>query len=161
MENMTDFTETDVQNFETELSKIIQEVEENKKKQDLLIQENNQLRAESIQLKANEARYTMTFEENSRLKNELETRSKLGLSEKDLAEVMLDAKRVANDIIQKSKDEALKIEQENQKILNEIKLEGNILKDNILNLKFKINQDIDQWVQNIEQVIDGPKEDLS
>ncbi|MFQ6324497.1 hypothetical protein, partial [Lactococcus garvieae] len=97
----------------------------------------------------------MTLEENFKLKNEIETRSSLGLSEKDLAEVMLDAKRVANDIIQKSKDEALKIEQENQKILNEIKLEGNILKDNILNLKFKINQDIDQWVQNIEQVIDG------
>ncbi|MGY3713771.1 hypothetical protein [Lactococcus petauri] len=161
MENYNDFTETDVQNFETELSKIIQEVEENKKKQDILIQENNQLRAESIQLKANEARYAMTLEENFKLKKELETRSSLGLSEKDLAEVMLDAKRVANDIIQKSKDEALKIEQENQKILNEIKLEGNILKDNILNLKFKINQDIDQWVQNIEQVIDGREENLS
>lgn len=161
MENYNDFTETDVQNFETELSKIIQEVEANKKKQDILIQENNQLRAESIQLKANEARYAMTFEENLKLKNELETRSSLGLSEKDLAEVMLDAKRVANDIIQKSKDAALKIEQENQKILNEIKLEGNILKDNILNLKFKINQDIDQWVQNIEQVIDGREENLS
>lgn len=161
MENYNDFTETDVQNFETELSKIIQEVEANKKKQDILIQENNQLRAESIQLKANEARYAMTLEENFKLKKEIETRSSLGLSEKDLAEVMLDAKRVANDIIQKSKDEALKIEQENQKILNEIKLEGNILKDNILNLKFKINQDIDQWVQNIEQVIDGRKENLS
>lgn len=161
MEKMNDFTETDVQNFETELSKIIKEVEANKKKQDILIQENNQLRAESIQLKANEARYAMTLEENFKLKNEIETRSSLGLSEKDLAEVMLDAKRVANDIIQKSKDEALKIEQENQKILNEIKLEGNILKDNILNLKFKINQDIDQWVQNIEQVIDGREEKLS
>lgn len=161
MENYNDFTETDVQNFETELSKIIQEVEANKKKQDILIQENNQLRAESIQLKANEARYAMTLEENFKLKKEIETRSSLGLSEKDLAEVMLDAKRVANDIIQKSKDEALKIEQENQKILNEIKLEGNILKDNILNLKFKINQDIDQWVQNIEQVIDGREENLS
>ncbi len=161
MENYNEFTETDVQNFETELSKIIQEVEANKKKQDILIQENNQLRAESIQLKANEARYAMTLEENFKLKKELETRSSLGLSEKDLAEVMLDAKRVANDIIQKSKDEALKIEQENQKILNEIKLEGNILKDNILNLKFKINQDIDQWVQNIEQVIDGREENLS
>lgn len=161
MENYNDFTETDVQNFETELSKIIQEVEANKKKQAILIQENNQLRAESIQLKANEARYTMTLEENFKLKKELETRSSVGLSEKDLAEVMLDAKRVANDIIQKSKDESLKIEQEKQKILTEIKLEGNILKDNILNLKFKINQDIDQWVQNIEQVIDGREENLS
>lgn len=161
MENQNDFTETDVQNFETELSKIIQEVEANKKKQAILIQENNQLRAESIQLKENEARYAMTLEENLKLKNELEARSSLGLSEKDLAEVMLDAKRVANDIIQKSKDEALKIEQENQKILTEIKLEGNILKDNILNFKFKINQDIEQWIQNIEQVIDGRKENLS
>lgn len=161
MENSNDFTETDVQNFETELSKIIQEVEANKKKQAILIQENNQLRAESIQLKANEARYAMTLEENFKLKKELETRSSLGLSEKDLAEVMLDAKRVANDIIQKSKDESLKIEQEKQKILTEIKLEGNILKDNILNFKFKINQDIEQWIQNLEQVIDGPKEGLS
>ncbi|WP_285047048.1 hypothetical protein [Lactococcus petauri] len=161
MENRNDFTETDVQNFETELSKIIQEVEANKKKQAILIQENNQLRAESIQLKANEARYAMTLEENFKLKKELETRSSLGLSEKDLAEVMLDAKRVANDIIQKSKDESLKIEQEKQKILTEIKLEGNILKDNILNFKFKINQDIEQWIQNLEQIIDGPKEDLS
>lgn len=161
MENSNDFTETDVQNFETELSKIIQEVEANKKKQAILIQENNQLRAESIQLKANEARYAMTLEENFKLKKELETRSSLGLSEKDLAEVMLDAKRVANDIIQKSKDESLKIEQEKQKILTEIKLEGNILKDNILNFKFKINQDIEQWIQNLEQIIDGPKEDLS
>lgn len=161
MENRNDFTETDVQNFETELSKIIQEVEANKKKQAILIQENNQLRAESIQLKANEARYAMTLEENFKIKKELETRSSLGLSEKDLAEVMLDAKRVANDIIQKSKDESLKIEQEKQKILTEIKLEGNILKDNILNFKFKINQDIEQWIQNLEQIIDGPKEDLS
>lgn len=161
MENRNDFTETDVQNFETELSKIIQEVEANKKKQAILIQENNQLRAESIQLKANEARYAMTLEENFKLKKELETRSSLGLSEKDLAEVMLDAKRVANDIIQKSKDESLKIEQEKQKILTEIKLEGNILKDNILNFKFKINQDIEQWIQNLEQIIDGPKEDIS
>ncbi|MCT0015351.1 hypothetical protein EFE32_00450 [Lactococcus lactis subsp. lactis] len=161
MENRNDFTETDVQNFETELSKIIQEVEANKKKQAILIQENNQLRAESIQLKANEARYTMTLEENFKLKKELETRSSVGLSEKDLAEVMLDAKRVANDIIQKSKDESLKIEQEKQKILTEIKLEGNILKDNILNFKFKINQDIEQWIQNLEQIIDGPKEDIS
>lgn len=161
MENSNDFTETDVQNFETELSKIIQEVEANKKKQAILIQENNQLRAESIQLKANEARYAMTLEENFKLKKELETRSSLGLSEKDLAEVMLDAKRVANDIIQKSKDESLKIEQEKQKILTEIKLEGNILKDNILNFKFKINQDIEQWIQNLEQIIDGPKEDIS
>lgn len=161
MENSKDFTETDVQNFETELSNIIQEVEANKKKQDILIQENNQLRGKSIQLKANEARYAMIFEENLRLKKELETRSSLGLSEKDLAEVMLDAKRVANDIIQKSQDKALKIEQEKQNILSEMKLEGNILKDDMLNFKFKINQDIDQWLQNIEQVIDGQKENLS
>lgn len=153
MENYNDFTEKDVQNFETELNKIIQEVEENKKKQEVLMQENHQLQAEIIQLKANEARYVMAFEENSRLKKELEAQNSIGLSEKDLAEVMLDAKRVANDIIQKSQNKAQKIDQEKQKILNEIKLEGNVIKDDILKFQSKINGDIEQWLQNIVQIV--------
>lgn len=155
------FKNSDIENFEIELNKIIQEVEENKKKQARLAQENSQLRTENSQLRANDARFSATFEENVRLKNEIKARSNIGLSEKDLAEVMLDAKRVANDIIQKSKEEALKFEQEKKKNLNELKIEGNIIKDDILNLKTKINQDFDQWLQNIDQIIDGSKENMS
>lgn len=155
MEHFDEFNDTDVKNFETELSKIIKEVEANKKKQEELIQENSQLRSEIIQLKKIESRFSMTLEENSRLKKELDLKKNLGLSEKDLADVMLEAKRVANSIVQKSQDKALKIDQEKQKIMTDLKLEGDVIKENIKNYKTKINQDFDLWIQNMDQIIGG------
>lgn len=149
MKNLNDFTNTDMKNFESILSHMIQEVEENNKKVLYLIQENDQLRIDNTRFKVNEESCKKVFEENNRLKQELGEKQKLGLSEKDLADIMINAKRVANDIIRKSKDDALKIEQQNQEMLRKILQMGSLIEEDIIKFKNKFDQDFNQWCQNL------------
>ena len=148
-----------MENIEAEVTKLIQEVEENKKKQEELIRENEKLKSENTHFKINEAKYAATFEENARLKHEQSQQSTNALSEKDLADVMINAKVVANEMIQKAKSEALEFEQQKQAALTSLRHEGKNLKDEILNIKSKIDRDLYLWVEDLENFLsENPKQ---
>ncbi|MGY3712945.1 hypothetical protein [Lactococcus petauri] len=153
MENYSEINQRDLSNFETELSGIIQEVEENKKKLEFLEKENEQLRLKNANLEKNEINYINTLKQNTLKIQELEKQTPIGLSEKDLAEVMLDAKRVANDIVQKAKEEVKAFEHQKQAALNSMRQEGQLLREDIVNFKMKADQDLNQWIESLEVLI--------
>lgn len=153
MENYSEINQRDLSNFETELSGIIQEVEENKKKLEFLEKENEQLRLKNANLEKNEINYINTLKQNTLKIQALEKQNPIGLSEKDLAEVMLDAKRVANDIVQKAKEEVKVFEHQKQAALNSMRQEGQLLREDIVNFKMKADQDLNQWIESLEVLI--------
>ncbi|WP_213497096.1 hypothetical protein [Lactococcus formosensis] len=153
MGNYSETNQRDLSSFETELSGIIQEVEENKKKLEFLAKENEQLRLKNANLEKNEINYINTLKQNTLKIQELEKQNPIGLSEKDLAEVMLDAKRVANDIVQKAKEEVKTFEHQKQAALNSMRQEGQLLREDIVNFKMKADQDLNEWIKSLEVLI--------
>lgn len=149
--------QTDLNNFETELASIIQEVEENKQKLEFLKNENDQLRLKNSTLEANEVRYVNTLKQKETQLQQLEKQIPMGLSEKDLAEVMLDAKRVANDIVKKAQDEVVLIERQNKEAMVALKQEGQLIREDIEKYRIKVNQDLNQWIESLERVMDSPE----
>lgn len=147
--------QTDLNSFETELASIIQEVEENKKKLEFLKNENDQLRLKNTTLEENEVRYANTLKQKEMQLQQLEKQTPVGLSEKDLAEVMLDAKRVANDIVKKAQDEVVLVERQKQEALHAFKQEGQFIREDIEKYRIKINQDLNQWIESLERVMDS------
>ncbi|MGL5342364.1 MAG: hypothetical protein ACRC90_05510 [Lactococcus garvieae] len=147
--------QTDLNSFETELASIIQEVEENKKKLEFLKNENDQLRLKNTTLEENEVRYANTLKQKEMQLQKLEKQTPVGLSEKDLAEVMLDAKRVANDIVKKAQDEVVLVERQKQEALHAFKQEGQFIREDIEKYRIKINQDLNQWIESLERVMDS------
>lgn len=148
---------TDLHSFETELASIIQEVEENKKKLELLKNENDQLRLKNRTLEENERRYVNTLKQKETELQQLEQQPPMGLSEKDLVEVMLDAKRVANDIVKKAQDEVLLVERQKKEALAALKQEGQLIREDIEKYRIKVNQDLNQWIESLERVMDSPE----
>lgn len=153
MENYSETTPTDLSGFENELSLLIREVEENKKKLGLLEKENEQLRINNSTLKGNEFNYINSLKESERKVQELEKKVPTGLSEKDLAEVMLDAKRVANDIIAKAQEEVVVFERQKEEALKAMKQEGKLIKEDIVNFKMKVDQEMNQWIDSLGVLI--------
>ncbi|MFK4894764.1 hypothetical protein [Lactococcus petauri] len=149
--------QTDLNNFETELASIIQEVEENKQKLEFLKNENDQLRLKNSTLEANEARYVNTLKQKETQLQQLEKQVPVGLSEKDLAEVMLDAKRVANDIVKKAQDEVVLVERQKKEAMVALKQEGQLIREDIEKYRIKVNQDLNQWIESLERVMDSPE----
>ena len=143
--------------FETKLSSIIQEVEENKKKLEFLKNENDQLRLKNTTLEENELRYVNTLKQKETELRQLEKQTPMGLSEKDLVEVILDAKRVANDIVKKAQDEVLLVERQKKEALAALKQEGQLIREDIEKYRIKVNQDLDQWIKSLERVVDSPE----
>lgn len=149
--------QTDLNNFEIELASIIQEVEENKQKLEFLKNENDQLRLKNSTLEANEARYVNTLKQKETQLQQLEKQAPVGLSEKDLAEVMLDAKRVANDIVKKAQDEVVLVERQKKEAMVALKQEGQLIREDIEKYRIKVNQDLNQWIESLERVMDSPE----
>ena len=143
----------DVKEFESELSRIIQEVEETKQEKNKLYQENQRLKAENAQYKVKAAQYSVMISENAELKKELDKRENQGLSEQDLADVMLDAKRVANDIVKKAQDKTKEIELQRKEQLDAVKQEGTMVREDIVNFKITIDQKINQWIENLDNLL--------
>lgn len=81
----------------------------------------------------------------------------MGLSEKDLVEVMLDAKRVANDIVKKAQDEVLLVERQKKEALAALKQEGQLIREDIEKYRIKVNQGLNQWIENLERVMESPE----
>ncbi|WP_346349572.1 hypothetical protein [Lactococcus formosensis] len=149
--------QTDLNSFEAELASIIQEVEENKKKLEFLKNENDQLRLKNTTLEENERRYVNTLKQKETELQQLEKQPPMGLSEKDLVEVMLDAKRVANDIVKKAQDEVLLVERQKKEALAALKQEGQLIREDIEKYRIKVNQDLNQWIESLERVMDSPE----
>lgn len=149
--------QTDLNNFETELASIIQEVEENKQKLEFLKNENDQLRLKNSTLEANEVHYVNTLKQKETQLQQLEKQVPMGLSEKDLAEVMLDAKRVANDIVKKAQDEVVLVERQKKEAMVALKQEGQLIREDIEKYRIKVNQDLNQWIESLERVMDSPE----
>lgn len=157
MENYEETRETNLSSFETELASIIQEVEENKKKLEFLKNENDQLRLKNTTLEENEARYVNTLQQKETQLQQLEKQPPMGLSEKDLVEVMLDAKRVAKDIVKKAQDEVVLVERQKKEALAALKQEGQLIREDIEKYRIKVNQDLNQWIESLERVMDSPE----
>lgn len=157
MENYEETKETNLSSFENELASIIQEVEENKKKLEFLKNENDQLRLKNTTLEENEARYVNTLQQKETQLQQLEKQPPIGLSEKDLVEVMLDAKRVANDIVKKAQDEVVLVERQKKEALSALKQEGQLIREDIEKYRIKVNQDLNQWIESLERVMDSPE----
>ncbi|MFK4886793.1 hypothetical protein ACI1UN_06735 [Lactococcus petauri] len=157
MENYEETKETNLSSFETELASIIQEVEENKKKLEFLKNENDQLRLKNTTLEENERRYVNTLKQKETELQQLEKQPPMGLSEKDLVEVMLDAKRVAKDIVKKAQDEVLLVERQKKEALAALKQEGQLVREDIEKYRIKVNQDLNQWIESLERVMDSPE----
>ncbi|WP_285142118.1 hypothetical protein [Lactococcus petauri] len=157
MENYEETKETNLSSFETELASIIQEVEENKKKLEFLKNENDQLRLKNRTLEENERRYVNTLKQKETELQQLEKQPPMGLSEKDLVEVMLDAKRVAKDIVKKAQDEVLLVERQKKEALAALKQEGQLVREDIEKYRIKVNQDLNQWIESLERVMDSPE----
>lgn len=157
MENYEETKETNLSSIETELASIIQEVEENKKKLEFLKNENDQLRLKNTTLEENERRYVNTLKQKETELQQLEKQPPMGLSEKDLVEVMLDAKRVANDIVKKAQDEVLLVERQKKEALAALKQEGQLIREDIEKYRIKVNQDLNQWIESLERVMDSPE----
>lgn len=157
MENYEETKQTNLSSFETELASIIQEVEENKKKLEFLKNENDQLRLKNTTLEENERRYVNTLKQKETELQQLEKQPPMGLSEKDLVEVMLDAKRVANDIVKKAQDEVLLVERQKKEALAALKQEGQLIREDIEKYRIKVNQDLNQWIESLERVMDSPE----
>lgn len=157
MENYEETKETNLSSFETELASIIQEVEENKKKLEFLKNENDQLRLKNRTLEENERRYVNTLKQKETELQQLEKQPSMGLSEKDLVEVMLDAKRVAKDIVKKAQDEVRLVERQKKEALAALKQEGQLVREDIEKYRIKVNQDLNQWIESLERVMDSPE----
>ena len=157
MENYEETKETNLSSFETELASIIQEVEENKKKLEFLKNENDQLRLKNRTLEENERRYVNTLKQKETELQQLEKQPPMGLLEKDLVEVMLDAKRVANDIVKKAQDEVVLVERQKKEALAALKQEGQLVREDIEKYRIKVNQDLNQWIESLERVMDSPE----
>lgn len=157
MENYEETRETNLSSFETELASIIQEVEENKKKLEFLKNENDQLRLKNTTLEENEARYVNTLQQKETQLQQLEKQPPMGLSEKDLVEVMLDAKRVAKGIVKKAQDEVVLVERQKKEALAALKQEGQLIREDIEKYRIKVNQDLNQWIESLERVMDSPE----
>lgn len=157
MENYEETKETNLSSFETELASIIQEVEENKKKLEFLKNENDQLRLKNRTLEENERRYVNTLKQKETELQQLEKQPPMGLSEKDLVEVMLDAKRVAKDIVKKAQDEVRLVERQKKEALAALKQEGQLVREDIEKYRIKVNQDLNQWIESLERVMDSPE----
>lgn len=157
MENYEETKQTNLSSFENELASIIQEVEENKKKLEFLKNENDQLRLKNRTLEENERRYVNTLKQKETELQQLEQQPPMGLSEKDLVEVMLDAKRVANDIVKKAQDEVLLVERQKKEALAALKQEGQLVREDIEKYRIKVNQDLNQWIESLERVMDSPE----
>lgn len=157
MENYEETKETNLSSFETELASIIQEVEENKKKLEFLKNENDQLRLKNRTLEENERRYVNTLKQKETELQQLEKQPPMGLSEKDLVEVMLDAKRVAKDIVKKAQDEVVLVERQKKEALAALKQEGQLVREDIEKYRIKVNQDLNQWIESLERVMDSPE----
>ena len=157
MENYEETKETNLSSFETELASIIQEVEENKKKLEFLKNENDQLRLKNRTLEENERRYVNTLKQKETELQQLEKQPPMGLLEKDLVEVMLDAKRVANDIVKKAQDEVRLVERQKKEALAALKQEGQLVREDIEKYRIKVNQDLNQWIESLERVMDSPE----
>ncbi|MFK4886782.1 hypothetical protein ACI1UN_06680 [Lactococcus petauri] len=157
MENYEETKETNLSSFETELASIIQEVEENKKKLEFLKNENDQLRLKNRTLEENERRYVNTLKQKETELQQLEKQPPMGLSEKDLVEVMLDAKRVAKDIVKKAQDEVVLVERQKKEALSALKQEGQLIREDIEKYRIKVNQDLNQWIESLERVMDSPE----
>lgn len=156
---MENFSETnEINGFETELNNLIQEVEGNKNKLKVLEKENEQLKIKNDSLKENEIKYITLLKKNETKIQNFEKQVPTGLSEKDLAEVMLDAKRVANDIIAKAKEEVKVFERQKQEAINAMRQEGKLIKEEVVNFKIKADQDVNKWIQSLEVLIGEPKE---
>ncbi|MGY3713872.1 hypothetical protein [Lactococcus petauri] len=149
--------QTDLNSFEIELASIIQEVEENKKKLEFLKNENDQLRLKNMTLEQNEVHYVNTLKQKEAQLQQLENKPPMGLSEKDLVEVMLDAKRVAKDIVKKAQDEVLLVERQKKEALAALKQEGQLIREDIEKYRIKVNQDLNQWIESLERVMDSPE----
>lgn len=147
--------QTDLNSLEIELASIIQEVEENKKKLEFLKNENDQLRLKNMTLEQNEVHYVNTLKQKEAQLQQLENKPPMGLSEKDLVEVMLDAKRVANDIVKKAQDEVLLVERQKKEALTYLKQEGQLIREDIEKYRIKVNQDLNQWIESLERVMDS------
>lgn len=157
MENYEETRETNLSSFETELASIIQEVEENKKKLEFLKNENDQLRLKNTTLEENERRYVNTLKQKETELQQLEKQPPMGLSEKDLVEVMLDAKRVAKGIVKKAQDEVVLVERQKKEALAALKQEGQLIREDIEKYRIKVNQDLNQWIESLERVMDSPE----
>ena len=157
MKNNEETKQTNLSSFETELASIIQEVEENKKKLEFLKNENDQLRLKNRTLEENERRYVNTLKQKETELQQLEKQPPMGLSEKDLVEVMLDAKRVAKDIVKKAQDEVLLVERQKKETLSALKQEGQLVREDIEKYRIKVNQDLNQWIESLERVMDSPE----
>ncbi|MFQ6324478.1 hypothetical protein [Lactococcus garvieae] len=154
METYNEQNKINLDKLEIELGGIIQEVEANKKKLEALEKENEQLRVKNTVLERNEVGYVQTLKQNTLKIQELEQHVPTGLSEKDLAEVMLDAKRVANDIVQKAQEEVKLFERQKQDALNAMCQKGKLLREDIVNFKMKADQELNQWLEALEVLIE-------
>lgn len=147
--------QTNLSSFEAELASIIQEVEENKKKLEFIKNENDQLRQKNTTLKKNEAQYVNALKQKETQLQQLEKQIPMGLSEKDLVEVMIDAKRLANGIVKKAQDEVLVVERQKNEALAALKQEGQLIREDIEKYRIKVNQDLTQWIESLERVMDS------
>ena len=150
-----------MENIEEEVTKLIQEVEENKKRHEELILTNEKLKIENEVLKSDVLKYSSVYEENVRLKRDMEERKHSGLSEEDLADVMINAKVVAKEMIRSAENKALEFEKQQQETLRNIYSEGQTLKEEILKIKSKVDRDLYQWVEDLETLLQEQENKIS
>lgn len=142
----------ELKGFEDEVNKVIKEVELSEKKQKELEDENLSLKERLIQYQKFEQNNLFLLEENNRLKEQIKTKSDHEMSEKDLAEIMISAKKVSNLMIQEAKEDVEKVNNEKQKLLKSITQEGTELKHKLFNIKEQMGSEIDKWISSIERL---------
>lgn len=146
----------ELKNFEDEVNKVIQEVECSERKQKELENENQALKNKILQLQEIEQNFSFIQDENHRLKEENKAKREGEVTEQDLVDIMISAKKAANSMIQDAQDEIQKINSEKKELFRSIKQEGDEIKQYLLNFKKEVNIEISQWVTNIEALTNDP-----
>jgi predicted nucleic acid-binding Zn-ribbon protein len=146
----------ELKSFEDEVNKVIQEVERSERKQKELENENLALKNKILQLQEIEQNFSFIQDENHRLKEENKAKREGEITEQDLVDIMISAKKAANSMIQDAQDEIQKINSEKKELFRSIKQEGDEIKQYLLNFKKEVDTEISQWVTNIEAMTNDP-----
>lgn len=119
---MGGITQKELESLETEISQIIDNLDQEKQLKQQLLTENETLKQQLTEFKRYKTKYQQLLLETAHLKlNQPAQSSQTALSEREIAEVLLSAKMTAKQIIQSAKQEAQEIEQIKKSALQAIK----------------------------------------
>ena len=119
---MGGITQKELESLETEISQIIDNLDQEKQLKQQLLTENETLKQQLTEFKRYKTKYQQLLLETAHLKlNQPAQSSQTALSEREIAEVLLSAKMTAKQIIQSAKQEAQEFEQIKKSALQAIK----------------------------------------